>query len=72
MDPENPVFRKYDFGDVENLLRYGHIHAPVYDLSLLKGEIEIRGLVGECDQFGDLKDNKRLWDVLASYGVNYE
>jgi len=39
MDPQNPTFQKYDFGSAENLIRYGSISAPNYDLSLLKGEI---------------------------------
>ena len=72
MDRESPVFQRYDFGTEENKKRYGQKTPPPFDLSLAKGSIIIKGLEGNGDQLGDLADNKRLWDELAGYGVNYE
>ena len=69
-DKLNPKFTKFNFGETENLSRYGQKTAPEFDLSLI--DIPVRGFVGLNDRIGDPADNTILANKLQKLGKNYK
>lgn len=69
-DKQNPKFSKYNFGESENLRRYGQKTPPEYDLKLIN--IPVRGFVGLDDRLGDPTDNTILANNLQKLGKNYK
>ena len=65
-----PVFQKFNFGERENLKRYGQKTAPNFDLSNIN--IPIRGFIGIDDSLGDPVDNSILKAKLQSLGKDYK
>ena len=69
-DKHKPIFQKFDWGEKENLKRYGQRTPPLYDLSLIN--IPVRGFVGVDDQLGDTVDNSYLAANLQQLNKNYK
>ncbi len=69
-DKNNPKLTKYNFGETENLRRYGQKTPPEYDLKLIN--IPVRGFVGLSDRLGDPTDNSILANNLQKLGKNYK
>lgn len=67
---KNPVFKKFDFGLINNLKKYGSANPPVYDFANVK--IPVRGFVGLDDDLGDYKDNSILRNNLLLEKVDYK
>ena len=69
-DKNSPRFQKFNFGESENLRRYGQKTPPEYNLDLIN--IPIRGFVGLNDCLGDPTDNTILQNNLQQRGKNYK
>lgn len=69
-DKNNPKFSKFNFGESENIRRYGQKTAPEFDLNLIN--TPIRGFVGLNDRLGDPTDNTILANNLQKLGKNYK
>eukprot|EP01017_Pseudomicrothorax_dubius_P048725 TRINITY_DN892_c0_g1_i1.p1 TRINITY_DN892_c0_g1~~TRINITY_DN892_c0_g1_i1.p1 ORF type:complete len:414 (+),score=86.80 TRINITY_DN892_c0_g1_i1:66-1307(+) len=62
-DP-NGTFKKYDFGEQENLLQYGQANPPVYDLSKITEKVYL--VAGTVDRIADIQDIERLHSEIKS------
>lgn len=69
-------FAKVDLGPIENLVRYGKVTPPVYDLS--KVNVPVAVFLGDQDTLGDIVDNDYLrreirpdivvdWQIINEY-----
>jgi homoserine acetyltransferase len=57
-------FQEYDYGDVQNIERYGQPFPPLYDLENIKN-IPIALLGGETDRLASMQDFRDLRDILC-------
>jgi gastric triacylglycerol lipase len=69
-DKHHPVFRKFDYGRVENEKKYGQKTPPDYDLNLIN--LPVRGFIGTDDELGDPVDNAFLTAKLQNLGKDYK
>ena len=56
-------FRKFDYGQAENLKKYGTSEPPVYDISNIDFSVHL--FVGKYDRLANLKDAQRLFEDLT-------
>ena len=66
----NPLFKKFDFGYLENQKKYGQHTPPEYDLNLIN--VPVRGFIGTDDELGDPVDNAFLTAKLQQLGKDYK
>ncbi len=69
-DKEVPRFQKYNFGESENMRRYGQKTPPEYNLDLIN--IPVRTFNGLNDILGDVTDNTILQKNLQQRGKNFK
>ncbi len=55
-------FKMYDFGEKENLKRYGQKVPPFWDTSKIQHPLHL--FAGSSDELADPKDVAKLWQSL--------
>lgn len=64
---EEPVFRKFDFGEKENMTRYGTEKVVDYDLGRICG-VEIVNVIGTRDELGTKENCETLMEEFEKIG----
>ena len=61
---KNKKFQRYDYGESENMEKYGQATPPEYDLSKISVKMAI--MQGDLDQLSDVEDDTWLMDQSQS------
>ncbi|XP_061397765.1 lipase 3-like, partial [Musca vetustissima] len=63
-------FKAYDFGPEGNMLKYGTVKPPLYDLKAINTEQPMEMYFSDNDNMASLENVKQLYDVLGQ-GCNW-